>query len=85
MKTITLTFKKDGKVVATATARFEYMPGPGKVVWKGDAKAVLGRDEPVTTHYAENFESALTAFAEKRGFATQATEKGEWVECEGDL
>jgi hypothetical protein len=79
MKIIRLDFFEPGGVwTASATARFEALPGQGPVKWEGDTRRVLGDTGAMKLHNAGTFEEALTAFAESRGLETRVTEEGEW-------
>ncbi len=79
MKIIRLDFFEPGGAwIASATARFEALPGQGPVEWKGDTKRVLGDTKAMRLHNAGAFEEALTAFARNRGLETRVAKEGEW-------
>ena len=83
MKTITITFKKNGSVVATATAEFRSLPGKGRMTWTGNLEPhLIPPFQGVTRHnhhYAELFEGAMVNIAEKCSLEVTVEKVGDWL------
>ena len=83
MKTITVTFYKHGATLATATGCFPIIPGEARLEWKGkaalEAELIAPYSAPLPdTHFAESFERAFSAMADKCNLHHTVNTSGEW-------
>jgi hypothetical protein len=81
MKTQTIKFIKEGKVVAKATGSFGIVPRVGPVSWEGEwvnNPPHVFNDGLPDHSYAGDFVEAMTRIATTLGLRVEVEESGDW-------
>jgi hypothetical protein len=85
MKTQTITFSKDGKVVAKAIGKFDVVGDKGSVTWEGEwvENPPASFKNGLPCHgYGGAFIPAMQQKAEVLGLKTEVSEDGGWISYE---